>query len=108
MSFRIHSLSVSGNVCVVAVLRHHAFADDLDFVSLIFEQIERVLLAGWSCPRTDVLRITPDEMRRVAGWVEDVAFRAVHVHGEHPRRETPALARHLVRCLCCLASDAAR
>ena len=74
-----------GHIGIVSVLGHDAFADNFDFVGLVSEHIESVSLSLWLGPGTDVLVVTPDEVRRVTGWIENVSFAAIHADSKHTR-----------------------
>lgn len=70
------------NVGVVAVGDHFVFADDLDLVGLVLEEVEAFGVRRVEGPGEDVIGVAPDEVGRPTEGIEDVGGRAVGIHRE--------------------------
>src|SRR5438132_13727866 len=74
----------------MAVDGHLVLADDFNLIRTVAIQIEVLTVRRVPSPRHHMLRVAPDEMRRLAVRIEDEKVFAIRIAREHARGETLA------------------
>ena len=79
-------IAVGGwQIRVMPILCHEIDTHSGCMIGLILVQVKPISMRGVPCPCTDRFLIAPNEMRRLAVWIDDVERGTVGIGGPHTR-----------------------